>query len=352
MELIFLSERNLAVLDYAHVSDDFEIILDALVPQKSKFTVNKQSLKAGAGDYLVIKDRNYFYVGIINSIEDEDNGTLKVTAKDFLSKFDVKVPVSSFSGNISNFLLNLINSNFISSGDSRQNLPYLITEVEASKTGSVTYDADATENIIDLNEEFSKTYGIRLAYEVIVQNGVFYKIKVKVVSVKKGAKIKSTLGTISNLVIKDSNNDSLNKVIYVPKSDNTSHRNTINYFLLSDGTISTTVSSAKRIIPVSFKYQSYSDKDYDSLLTKATKDLIDSSLEHSISFDFAISINKVKALDDLSVGDFIEFVTPTKTYETLITKISYKGTFNIVNVTLGEKRISLTDKLKLLDRRK
>lgn len=352
MELIFLSERNLAILDYAQTSDDFEIILDALVPQKSKFTVNKLSLKAGAGDYLVIKDRNYFYVGIINSIEDEDNGTLKITAKDFLSKFDVKVPVSSFSGNISNFLLNLINANFISSGDSKQNLPYLLTEVEASKSGSVTYDADATENILDLNEEFSKTYGIRLAYEVVVQNGTFYKIKVKAVSVKKGAKIKSTLGTISNLVIKDSNNDSLNKVIYVPKSDNTTHRTTINYFLLSDGTISTSVSSTKRILPVSFKYQSYSDKDYDSLLTKATKDLVDSSLEHSISFDFAVSINKVKALDDLSLGDFIEFVTPLKTYETLITKISYKGTFNIVKVTLGEQRISLTDKLKLIDRRK
>ena len=43
MNLIFLSERNLAVLDHGHASDDFEIILDALVPQKSKFIVNKQS---------------------------------------------------------------------------------------------------------------------------------------------------------------------------------------------------------------------------------------------------------------------------------------------------------------------
>ena len=352
MELIFLSERNLAVLDHGHASDDFEIILDALVPQKSKFIVNKQSLKAGAGDYLLIKDRNYFYLGIINSIEDEDNGTLKVTTKDFLSKFDVTVPVSSFSGNISQFLLNLVSNNFKSSSDSKQNLPYLETEIEASKSGSLTYDADATANIIDLNEEFSKTYGIRLAYEIVIQNGTFYKVKVKAVAVRKGVKIKSTLGTISNLTIKDSNNDSLNKVIYVPKSDNTSHRNTINYFLLSDGTISTTVSSAKRIVPVSFKYQSYSDKDYDSLLTKATKALIDSSLEHSISFDFASSVNKLERLKDLAVGDFIEFVTPLKTYETLITKVKYKGTFNIVNVTLGEQRVSLTDKLKLLDRRK
>ena len=352
MNLIFLSERNLAILDHAQATDDFEIILDALVPQKSKFVVNRSSLKAGAGDYLLVKDRNYFYLGVITSIEDADNGTLKVSTKDFLSKFDVKVPVSSYTGNISTFLINLILNNFKTSGDAQQNLPYLEGEIEVSKTGTLTYDADAQENIMDLNEEFSKTYGIHLAYEIIIKNGTFNKIKVKVVAVVKGVKIKSTLGTISNLTIKDSNNDSLNKMIYVPKSDNTTHRNTINYFLLNDGTISTSTSSSKRIVPVSFKYQSYTDKDYDSLLTKATKELIDSSLEHDITFDFAISINKLEGLKDLSTGTFIEFITPLKTYETLITKIVYKGTFNIAKVTLGEHRVSLTDKLKIMDRRK
>lgn len=353
MDLIFLSERNLAVLDHASASDDFEIILDALIPQKSKFVVNKQCLKAGAGDYLVIKDRNYFYIGVIDSIEDKDETALKVTTKDFLSKFDVTVPVSSITNqDVSQFLLNLVLNNFKTSGDSKQNLPYLVGEIEASHRGTLTYEADATANIMDLNEEFSKTYGIRLAYELVIKNGTFYQIKVKVVSVVKGVKIKSSLGTISNLVIKDTNNNSLNKIIYVPKSDNVSHRNTVNYFLLNDGTISTLTSSSKRIVPVSFKYQSYGDKDYDSLLTKATKALIDSSLEHSISFDFAVSINKLEGLKDLSVGTYIQFVTPAKTYDTLITKIEFKGTFNIAKVTLGEQRVSLTDKLKLLDRRK
>lgn len=352
MDLIFLSERDLAVLDYAQASEDYEIILDALVPQKSKFVINKLSLKVDTGDYLLIKDRNYFYLGIINSIESEDNGTLKVQTKDFLSKFDVKVPISSYSGNIAVFLLNLISNSFKYSGDSKQNLQYLVTEVEASKTGTLTYEADETANIIDLNEEFSKTYGLRLAYEVGIENGKFNYIKVKVVATKKGAKIKSSLGIITNLVIKDSNNDSINKVIYVPKSDNTSHTETVSYFLLNDGTISTNNLSDKRIVPVSFKYEKYGDNDYDSLLTKATKALIDSSLDHSISFDFAISVNKLADLENLAVGDFIEFITPTKTYETLITKVTYKGTFNSASITLGEQRISLTDKLKILDRRK
>ena len=36
MQLIFLSEQDLSVLDYAYATDDFNIILDALVPQKEE----------------------------------------------------------------------------------------------------------------------------------------------------------------------------------------------------------------------------------------------------------------------------------------------------------------------------
>ena len=59
MQLIFLSEQDLSVLDYGYATDDFDIILDALVPQKSKFTVNKQSLKAKVGDLLLVKEKGY-----------------------------------------------------------------------------------------------------------------------------------------------------------------------------------------------------------------------------------------------------------------------------------------------------
>ena len=69
MQLIFLSEQDLSVMDYGYATDDFDIILDALVPQKSKFTVNKQSLRAKVGDLLIVKENGYPYVGIITSIK-------------------------------------------------------------------------------------------------------------------------------------------------------------------------------------------------------------------------------------------------------------------------------------------
>ena len=57
MQLIFLSEQDLSVLDYGYATDEYEIVLDALIPQKSSFVVNKQSLKAGIGDLLIVKEK-------------------------------------------------------------------------------------------------------------------------------------------------------------------------------------------------------------------------------------------------------------------------------------------------------
>ncbi len=351
MELIFLNEQTLSVVDYAYASEEFEIVIDALVPQPSTFNVNKTKINAEVGDYLVVKENNYFYIGIISSLESIDESYFKITAKDFLSKFDVEVPVSSYTGNISQFVINLISAHFRNSADSKQNLAYLQTEIMVNRPGSLNYEADKKMNILKLIEEFSKTYGIRLAYELIILNGVITNIKLKVLEVTKGLVIKINLGTISNLAISDANENALNKIIFYPKAGNTLQTSTVAYYLLTDGTVSANAASPKRIDKVSFKCEFYADGDYPSLLTKAASALIDSSLEHNITFDFSFSANKIDALCDLSVGTFVSFITSVKTYETIVTKMIFKGTFKQATIVLGEHRISLTDKLKLINRK-
>lgn len=352
MHIIFLNERSLAVVDHAYASSDFEITLDTLVPQTSTFNLNKTKINAVVGDYLIIKEMEYFYIGIIKSIEEVKEGHLKVSSMDFLGKFDVEVPVSSYAGNIGQFVINLIATHFISSSDAKQNMLYLQTELMVTKTGTLTYEADKKISITKLVEEFSKTYGIRLTYELIVKNGVFTNIKVRIVAVDQGVIMRSDLGTISNLSVADMNQNTLNKIIFYPKKSNVSYKTTVYYYLLNDGSVSTNGSSDKRIDRVNFKCDFFADSDYTSLLTKATSDLIDSSLEHYISFDFSFSTNKIEALNSLTRGTFVKFITPTKTYETIVTKITYKGTFKQATIVLGEYRISLTDKLKLLNRRR
>ena len=352
MELIFLDEQSFQVVDHATCFNDYEIILDALVPQKSKFTINKQSLKAGIGDLLVVRDNGYRYIGIITSIENDDNNRTKIQTKDYLSLLDVDVPLpTSFSGNSAQFIVNLINNTFKYSGDTYQNVSYLETAIEVVKNCNLTYEADKKENILDLVEEFSKTYGIRLEYEMVLNNGKFYRIRIKVVSAKIGITMKSNLGTIADLNVNDTNEISLNKVYYIPKAENTQHTNQVIYYLTNDGQVVTTAPALKRIQKVKMKYEFYGDKDYDSLLTKATKALVDSSLQHSITFNFSFLTNEVEALKDLKVGAIVRFIHEDKTYETIVSKMEFKGSFNVAKVTLGEYRLSLTDKLKLFDRR-
>lgn len=353
MELIFLREQDLLVLDHALCTDDYEIVLDSLVPQKSKFTVSKQSLNAENSDYLVVRENNYFYIGIITSIKKDDNGSTKIETKDFLSAFDVEVPLpTTFNGNIANFLISRINENFKTSGDTYQNLSYLLLESEVNKTASLTYEADTKMNLLDLVEEFSKTYGIRLSYEMVVTNGVFTNIKVKVVEAKMGIVLRDNLGSVTNLVVNDTNENSLNKVIFVPKAENRTYRSRISYYLWTDGTVTTTNNLNKRNPKVKFSFEYFSDDDYPSLKTKATKLLIDSSLKHNITFNFSYQTNNIESLNDLKIGTFVEFITQDKVYETLVTKLKYKGSFSYAEITLGEYRGSLTDKLKLIDRRK
>ena len=91
--------------------------------------------------------------------------------------------------------------------------------------------------------------------------------------------------------------------------------------------------------------------DMLSKISKKTKiplEMLTSSLEHSITFNLETKNKVVKPFIDINVGDFIEFITPTKTYETMVTQLSFKNNLYEVYVTLGEYRISLTDKIKLL----
>lgn len=352
MQLLFLSERTLQVIDYATATDDYEIVLDALVPQKSTFVVNKESLRAEVGDYLVVREPAYFYIGVIKAVEAANEVSLKVTTLDFLTKFDVSVPVSSFSGNIAQFLINLINTHFRISSDPKQNMDYLQTIFMVIKPGVLTYENNKFANILTLVEEFAKTYGIRLAYELVITEGVISNILVKVVEVETGLTLKSNLGTIANLVVANTDNTALNKITFLPKVENVTHKTAVSYYLLTDGSVSTNSSAPNRLERVNFKYELFSDDEYSSLLTKATSALIDSSLQHHISFDFTYSQNQIRSLDHLKIGTFVRFITPTKTYHTVVTKVTFKGTFNMASIVLGEHRTMLTDKLKLLDKRR
>ena len=46
MELVILNFRTLEVKDHAYVNEDFEIVVDSVIYQKSKFSINKSTVNA------------------------------------------------------------------------------------------------------------------------------------------------------------------------------------------------------------------------------------------------------------------------------------------------------------------
>ena len=88
---------------------DYQIVIDSVIPQKSTFNVNKTNINAEVGDLMIVKHKTINYIGIILSIEvDEDKGISKVQTNDFISILDIKVKLTSYSGNLSVFLYNII----------------------------------------------------------------------------------------------------------------------------------------------------------------------------------------------------------------------------------------------------
>ena len=97
--------------------------------------------------------------------------------------------------------------------------------------------------------------------------------------------------------------------------------------------------------------QFYSDNEYPSLYTKASSELLKSNLEHNIEFKISVDNLILVPFDNINVGDFLEFVTESKTYSTMVTQLSVKGNLYECSVVLGEYRIKLTDKIKLLEKK-
>lgn len=351
MELLFLDFKTLSYKDNAIVGEDFEIVLDSVVYQKSKFTVNKVGINAEIGDIVILRGVSLSFIGILDTMTVEKDIRTEVEVNDFGSLFDLDVLVSSYSGNLCTFLSNLIKATYKNNSDSKQNLSYLSVYVYASITGSLTYDGSELANLSDLSETLAKSYGIRYTYSLVYSGGKITGIDVNIGAVTKGLVIKHNLPVITDLKIADSKKQITNKIVFYPKDDNTSYKSAVSYFLLTDGTLTTNSYSDKRYPYVKLVSEFYSDSDYSTLLTKAQSELLKSNLEHSIEFDLSVDNDIIVPFQNFNLGDFVEFVGESKTYETMVTQLSFKNGFYSCSVVLGEYRVKLTDKIKLLQRR-
>lgn len=348
MQLVFLNRNTLAYKDYAPIQPNFEIVLDMVVSQKSTFTLNKGSIKAVVGDVVVLKHESFSYIGVLEEIIDEDNGTLKIYCQDFKELFNIKVPVETYKGDLCKLLGNKIKQAFIENEDKKQCLSFLNISINSSVTGTLTYEDDSLINIEDLIELLLKSYNIIVKYKVGFLRGRFTSINVIIEEVSKATKLRYDFKEIRDLSISDSDINSTNKITFYPKKENKTNTTTTSYYFLKDGSLSNDKNAEGRYEYVNATAEYYSDDDYESLETKAQSSLCSTISDHEITFTLSVDNNVFIPLVNVFLGFYIEFYGPNKTYDTLLTQIKYKNNFDACYLTLGEQRTSLTDKIKLL----
>lgn len=350
MELIFLDRNTLAYKDHGYVDNNFEINLDLVLIKKSTFVVNKTNINTSVGDIVVLREFNYFYIGLVELIEISSAKQTTINTIDFKEIFNFEVPVTSYTGDIASYVSYLITKHLLNSNDSKQNLLYLTISKETSVTGTLTFEEDKLMKIQDVIELISKSYGINIKPDVMFLRGRITGINLKIVEVSKGIKIKSNISDIMDLVISDSETQTINKVIYYPKQDNKLYKDTITYYLLKNGDITTDQYSEARFKTVNLKSFYYSDSDYPTLDTKTRSEMLTSKLDHNITFNIKTDSFNLNPLVSLNIGNFVEFITPNKSYDSVVTGVRFKNNMNQCNITLGEYRIKLTEKIQVLNK--
>lgn len=350
MKLLFLDRSSLQYKDNAYISNQYELVLDMVLIKRSAFQVNKTNINCTIGDIIILKSDIYSYIGILESIERLDDDTTSIKSLDFREIFSLDIPATSFSGDLADYLYQIITSYFKNNSDSKQNLSYLTISKETSVPGSLSFESD---NIISMSKIFelvSKGYGISFSTDVTYLRGRITGIIFRIVSVNQGLVIKSDFSSILNVETNDSTSQLINKVVFYPRSDNQIYQSIKTYYLLTTGEITEDGTSDYRYTSVMAKSFIYSDNDYETLETKARSEMVTSKLDHNITFMIDMKNKVFVPFTNIYLGDYVSFIHKGKTYESVVTGITFKDSMNYAAITLGEYRVKLTEKIQLLSK--
>jgi len=350
MEIVILDRHTLNVKDYFFIDIGFDINVDVVVAKKSTFQVSKRVVNARVGDLLYVKNSTVKYLGIIETIETSEIEQPIIHCLEFLNIFSLEIPIQSYIGNVGEFIKSLIEQHFIHCTDYYQSIPYLLLENQSSKIDELVYDPAKLQNVSSVIENLYHKHNIRFDYEFVYVRGRISQIKLIIKDVSNSKTIKYVPGFVSNLNIQKNSSQSTNKIIFVPKLENSTYSDIVEFFLLKDNTVSSVVNHELRYEITRAKTLFYSDEEYDSLDLKATKELTNSMYNHNISFTMTLTNKLLKPFIDFGLGDYIKFIDTDQSYNTIVSSIQFKDDENVGRITLGEQRNTLTEKIVLLSK--
>jgi len=325
--------------------ESFEIVLDTIINSESSFVISGSGGETAQEDIAILHERSFFYIGIVKKISAEGIKT-KINTTHFNDVLETEYLTVNYPlGNLGEHIKSLITNNLISNPDSTQNMTYLQVRNESIAQGVISVTKAEVKTIAQLISELNATNGLRIETRLGIVSGEITHLKMVILDAVTTMKLRYDLALLRNLSINEDGNIPINKAILYGDS-----LPTLTYYLLADGSVTTNMSHPLRITPVKYSYIEYQSGDDPLMVAKQA--LIKDKFLHAITFDVSMDNQIFIPFTNIALGDQVEFITKSKTIPSILSQIAFKGTLKECSIILGEHRMKLTEKLKMIERRK
>ena len=340
-----LSKRNLETKEILEFEEYvFKEDIDYL--DKSSITFVKQP-NIEDGDFILCKDENKIvFLGICEKVKSESNEndySITILQKENLFNRFIFAEYEELIANtgIEDFIAKAITDNFISSKDSLLDKSWL--KVTALTHTKIAAKVDTEQGVYNL-----KTYmgNAKQHYHI------FTEFKFKNSSLEVTIFKKDDITQLVDIEVSDVYNYKENYDISVLAKLNVKWKKTEEskegvykvFFLLSDRTISEDITNAKRI-EGSIRSISITAEKEEEMRQRVVNEFSSNRYNHKVTFNL-IRNSQLYPEADFFVGRSCVVKTKSGVKQSMITKRELRNTSALLAITLGNLKVSLTEKIR------
>jgi len=328
MQVYIVSKIDLKVRD-ASKAIGFEINEDTAGPILSAFQF-ATAVNISSGDYIFLKDK---YLGIVAGIEaDKSTSVVTLRALPISSIFVRKILLGDIQTVTEDYINATILNNFVSSGDSLLDIPYINVIVKTqTPLGIIPHNEHGIFNLDTFLRYVAKRHSI---YTELDLNADSLNVTIE----QRMPPVHIIDATVADVISLNETvvSESVSKVtVKTPHLLET-------YYMFEDGTYGADPDAGMRVPGRAETVYCENDDD----IQKSAGDIFaKNKYSHSIETEI-ISASKLYDVKNMRLYDKAKVKTKTGIYETYISARYQKSTAATVLFKFGDAKLSLTDKLK------
>lgn len=334
--------------------ETYEFKRDIDYEDKSTITTFRQPV-ANVDDYVICKRAGVtIFVGIFKEYETKsDSSEYKITLLQKEKLFDRLVfvldeSVISATG-IEDFITNTITANWINSGDSKLDKPYITVQALThtpvySKVSTVVKLTDGCFNLKTYLGNALEYYGIRIEFEITST-----ALTVYIYNDDAGVYQISTLDSDVTEYSETYAVDALTKLLVrfdqkAAGSDEITASTNHEYYLLTDRTITTDKTAVDRA-QGSVKSMVIEAETEEEMYQKVQDEFSGNSYSHKISFKLYMD-SQIYDYGALYIGRNCRIRTKSGTRTSLVTAVTVTNGERLAEIEMGKLKVTLIDKIR------